>query len=184
MAWRPGREVGKNGGMTWTAPEADRQPAPFLGDERSLLDGWLDYHRETLLRKCAGLTEEQLKTAAAEPSPLTLLGMVRHMTDNEQWFCSLFTREPVTGTYCTDESPEGDLDDIADAEAPANFAKFDEAVKTARAASSLRQLDDTEETEGFLLTIRGAYLHMIEEYARHNGHADLIRERIDGTVGD
>jgi len=176
--------VGKNGVMTWTAPEVDRKPAPFLGDERSLLDGWLDYHRDTLLRKCAGLTREQLKTAAAEPSTLTLLGMVRHMTDNEQWFSSLFTGEPVIGTYCTEESPEADLGEVADADASANFAKFAEVVASAREVSPRRQLDEIEETEGFQLSIRGAYLHMIEEYARHNGHADLIRERIDGTVGD
>jgi hypothetical protein len=170
--------------MTWTAPEVDRKPAPFLGDERSLLDGWLDYHRDTLLHKCTGLTSEQLKTASAEPSTLTLLGMVRHMADNEQWFGSLFTGEPVTGTYCTEESPEGDLDGTADADAAANFATFTAVVTAVRAASRRRKLDETEETEGFMLSIRGAYLHMIEEYARHNGHADLIRERIDGAVGD
>jgi hypothetical protein len=170
--------------MTWIAPKIDRGPAPFLGDERSLLEGWLNYHRDTLLLKCEGLTEQLLKTTAAEPSTLTLLGLVRHMTDNEQWLCSLFTGEPVTGTHCTEESPEGDLDDVADADAAADFAKYAETVKATQAAGHRRQLDDTEETEGLQLSIRAAYLHMIEEYARHNGHADLIRERIDGTVGD
>jgi hypothetical protein len=170
--------------MTWIAPEIDRKPAPFVGDERTVLNGWLDYHRDTLLHKCTGLTEVQLKTASTEPSALTLLGMVRHMTDNEQWFGSLFTGGTVTGTYCTDNSPEGDLNDVAEASAEGNFAKFAAVVQANRDASSQRDLDYTTETEGLTISMRGAYLHMIEEYARHNGHADLIRERIDGAVGD
>jgi hypothetical protein len=155
-----------------------------MGDERTALSGWLDYHRDTLLHKCTGLSDAQLKKASAEPSPLTLLGMVRHMTDNEQWFGSLFTGADVTGTYCTDDSPEGDLNDIAEANAEDNFAKFATVVQANRAVSGERDLDHTVETEGLKISVRGAYLHMIEEYARHNGHADLIRERIDGTVGD
>src|SRR6266700_1077277 len=122
--------------MTWTAPEVDRKPAPFQGGERTVLEGWLDYHRDTLLHKCAGLTGAQLKTASAEPSSLTLLGMVRHMTDNEQWFGSLFTGEAVTGTYCTEDSPEGDLSDVAEADAEKNFAKFASVVRANRAVSN------------------------------------------------
>jgi hypothetical protein len=179
-----GRNIRRINCMTWIAPEAGRKPAPFLGDERTVLDGWLNYHRETLLHKCSGLTGEQLKMASAEPSTLTLLGMVRHMTDNEQWFGSLLTGEPGTGTYCTEENPEADLGDVSAADAEKNFAKFAAVLQSNRAASSRRPLDHTVETEGLEISLRGAYVHMIEEYARHNGHADLIRERIDGTVGD
>jgi hypothetical protein len=176
--------MGKNGRMTWIAPEVDRKPGPFQGDERTVLNGWLDYHRDTMLHKCAGLAEAQLKTASAEPSPLTLLGMLRHMTDNEQWFGSLFTGAAVTDTYCTEDSPEGDLNDLAEADAEKNFAKFASVVQANRAVSDSQDLDHTVEADGLKISLRGAYLHMIEEYARHNGHADLIRERIDGAVGD
>ena len=69
---------------TWTAPPADRVAEPMTGPERAMLQGWLDWHRQTLLTKCAGLTAEQLKTAAVPPSTLTLLGLVRHMTLVEQ----------------------------------------------------------------------------------------------------
>jgi len=82
------------------------------------------------------------------------LGMVRHMTDNEQWFGSLFTGEALTGTHCTEESPDGDLENVADADAAADFVKFAGTVQATRAASSRRDLSDIEGTEGFQLSIR------------------------------
>jgi uncharacterized damage-inducible protein DinB len=73
--------------MTWTAPEVTRVTEPFTGDERAMLEGWLDWHRQTLVHKCSGLTEAQLKSRAVAPSSLTLLGLVRHLTDVERhWF--------------------------------------------------------------------------------------------------
>jgi hypothetical protein len=170
--------------MTWIAPDVDREPAPFKGDERSVLDGWLDYHRDTLRHKCAGLTGAQLKTASAEPSNLTLLGMIRHMTENERWFRSLFTGEEPESIYCTEASPQGDFEDVAAADAEADLATFRADVERTRRAAPKRDLDDTFDVEGEELNLRGVYVHMIEEYARHNGHADLIRERIDGATGD
>jgi uncharacterized damage-inducible protein DinB len=175
--------------MTWTAPGVTRLDEPFLGDERTMLEGWLDYHRQTLLLKCAGLGAEQLKTASVEPSGLTLLGLVRHMTEVERWwFRRQFAGLELDDLYCTDASPDGDLDDIATANAEADFAIFHEEVERAREAALGRTLDETfiprRRAGDREMNLRWVYVHMIEEYARHNGHADLIRERIDGVTGD
>ena len=171
---------------TWTAPTAHRVNEPQTGPERAMLQGWLDWHRQTLLSKCAGLTADQLKQATVEPSNLTLLGLVRHMTEVERsWFIRR-TAGDVTATeiYCTDDDPDGDFDGVADADAQADFARFDEEC-----AACDRTVTDLPLEHEFTLrakqySLRWVYLHMIEEYARHNGHADLIRERLDGETGD
>jgi uncharacterized damage-inducible protein DinB len=175
--------------MTWIAPAIDRQHEPYLGDERSMLEGWLDYHRQTLLHKCAGLTAEQLATASVEPSVLTLLGLVRHMAEVEGWwFRRQFAGQDLPDLYCPDTSPDGDFDDLDGADAETDFATFHTEVELARAATLGRDLDETfvqrRHTGDRKMNLRWVYTHMIEEYARHNGHADLIRERIDGVTGD
>jgi uncharacterized damage-inducible protein DinB len=166
----------------------ERTETPYVADERAMLEGWLDYHRQTLLLKCAGLTAEQLKTASVEPSNLTLLGLVRHMAYVERvWFRRGVAGEDVPVLYCTDERPDADLEDVADADAEADFATYTAELAAARAAAADRSLDD--EFAGYrdggtrTFSVRWAYIHMIEEYARHNGHADLVRERIDGATG-
>ncbi|MEU4428498.1 DinB family protein [Actinoplanes sp. NPDC024001] len=170
---------------TWTAPEAHRETEPKIGDERLLLQGWLDWHRQTLLGKCTGLTAEQLKTASVEPSNLTLLGLVRHMTEVERgWF-----RKHAGGlrelpdVYSSPENVDGEFDDVADADADADLAAFQAEVKLADAAVADLPLESEHEGRRGPISLRWVYLHMIEEYARHNGHADLIRERIDGATG-
>ncbi|PYC75248.1 Mini-circle protein [Micromonospora arborensis] len=176
--------------MTWRAPEIDRQNEPYVGDERTLLEGWLDYHRQTLLLKCAGLTAEQLRTPSVEPSGLTLLGLVRHMADVERWWFRIRAAgEDITGLFDDDEDPDADLNAVAGADAEAAFATFAAEVEAARKAAAGLPLDRTfvrprRDGTSDELNVRWVYLHMIEEYARHNGHADLIRERIDGVTGD
>jgi hypothetical protein len=169
--------------VTWTAPAVERAESPNLGDERAVLDGWMDFHRDTLLFKCSGLTAEQLKTASAEPSKVTLLGIVRHMTELEQWLGYLFSGEAPTSSYSTEASPEGAWTDIADADAAANLDTYRAVVETTRKAGSQRGLDHVFEEEGETFNLRAMFVHILEEYARHNGHADLIRERIDGETG-
>jgi uncharacterized damage-inducible protein DinB len=171
--------------MTWTAPAVTRIPMPTLGDERPHLQGWLDHHRQTLLLKCAGLTAEQLRTAAVEPSGLTLLGLVRHMAEVERWwFRRCFAGQQLADLYCSEASPDGDFDDLATADAEADLATFHREVELADQAAAGRDLtEEFTNARGRRLHLRWIYLHMIEEYARHNGHADLIRERIDGTTG-
>jgi uncharacterized damage-inducible protein DinB len=174
--------------MTWTAPPVTRAPAPHIGDERTLLEGWLDYQRQTLLLKCAGLTAEQLKTASVAPSHLSLLGLVRHLAYVERvWFRRGAAGQDVPNLYCTEERPDTDFEDVAGADAEADVAAFWAEVAAARAAVADRSLEDS--FQGYrdggthTFTLRWAYLHMIEEYARHNGHADLLRERVDGAIG-
>ncbi|MET8120740.1 DinB family protein [Micromonospora sp. NPDC005189] len=174
---------------TWRAPEIDRTPEPLVGDERTMLEGWLDYHRETLLQKCAGLTAEQLRTASVEPSSLSLLGLVLHMTDVERsWFRQRFAGEVLPDLFDYDTDNDADFHAAADADPEAAFATFRGEVEAARAATAGRSLDETFQltrSDGNrTFSLRWAYVHMIEEYARHNGHADLIRERIDGVTGD
>lgn len=167
----------------WTAPEIDRTPEPSLGDERTVLEGWLDYHRDTLLHKCAGLTEAQLKTASVTPSNLTLLGLVRHMTELERWLRGLFIDELLDDPYSTEERPDAAFDDVESASAEADLALFRQEVELTRKAMPLRDFSDTYEDEGEVANLRATVVHILEEYARHNGHADLIRQSIDGATG-
>ena len=170
----------------WTAPPVDRTDEPVTGDERLMLDGWLDHHRDTLLLKCAGLTAAQLKQAAAEPSTLTLLGLVRHMAEVERsWFRIRAAGQDVGWLFCSDTNLDGDLDDVAGADAEADFATFRDEVRLAREAAAGLPLEHEFSTKRHTaMSLRWVYLHMIEEYARHNGHADLLRERIDGVTGE
>jgi hypothetical protein len=173
--------------MTWTAPEVQRTDPPVIGDERTSLQGWLDFHRATLLFKCAGLTAEQLKQRSVPPSSLTLLGLVRHMAEVERWwFRACFRGEDVDDIYCTPDNPDGDFDDVPTADAEADFGIFTEECRRSDEATKEASLDDTfhQKRRGRDMDLRWVYLHMIEEYARHNGHADLLRERIDGVTGD
>jgi uncharacterized damage-inducible protein DinB len=162
----------------------DRPEVPLVADERTMLDAWLDYHRATLLWKCEGLSDEQLKRRSAEPSTLSLLGLVRHMTDVERgWFRRRIGREDRSKAgpiYYSDERPDGDFDDLDDTDATEVFAAFSEEVERCRAVAAGVSLDERAGE----FSVRWIYVHMIEEYARHNGHADLLRERIDGATGD
>jgi uncharacterized damage-inducible protein DinB len=175
---------------TWTAPAVDRPQGPNVAEERAAVEGLLEYHRATLLWKCAGLTGEQLKTRAVPPSTMSLLGLVRHMADVERvWFRRRIAGEAIPALYWSDASPDGDFDEVADADAAADFATYQAEVEAARAVMTGRGYDDTfvnrhrDGTEE-VIDLRALMLHMIEEYARHNGHADLLRECLDGTTGD
>ena len=172
---------------TWTAPTPRRESEPFTGPERPMLQGWLDWHRQTLLTKCAGLTADQLKTAAVEPSNLTLLGLVRHMTEVERsWFRRRAAGQTLPDDlYSSADNVDGDFDDVADADAEADLKAFEAELPLAdQAVAGLPLENEFISSRGNTLSLRWVYLHMIEEYARHNGHADLIRERIDGATGD
>ena len=178
----------QHGRVTWTAPEQPRTDPPTVAGERAALEGWLDYHRSTLLGKCQGLTGEQLAQRAVPPSSLSLLGLVRHMTDVERaWFRIRSAGEPGLGfRYATEEFPDADFDFADPSGAEAGLAAYRQECELARAAMAGRPLDDTffHPRYGADIDLRWVYLHMIEEYARHNGHADLLRERIDGVTGD
>ena len=172
--------------MTWTAPAVTRTDPPNLADERTALQGWLDYHRQTLRWKCAGLSGEQLVVRPVASSTLSLLGLVRHMAEVERsWFLRrLNGQADLDDLYCSDEYPDGDFDLTDAGSAEADFATFAAACADADSSARDRSLEDTfVSRRGETLDLRWLYLHMIEEYARHNGHADLIRELVDGAVG-
>ncbi|MGK5678772.1 DinB family protein [Actinoplanes sp. URMC 104] len=174
--------------MTWTAPKPSRTGEPHTGPERAMLQGWLDWHRGTLLAKCAGLTAGQLKQASVPPSNLTLLGLVRHLSYVERvWFRERVAGDPsATPLYVTADRPDADLEDVATADAEEAFAVYAEECAAADRAVAGFDLDQEFPMKGGhgSRSLRWVYLHMIEEYARHNGHADLLRERVDGVTGD
>lgn len=172
----------------WTAPDVQRVDPPDIADERAALEGWLDYHRQTLLWKCAGLTPEQLRTRAVPPSSLSLLGLVRHMADVERaWFRRRIAGEDVRPEFWVD-GRDDDFDQVDTADPEADFARYAAEVDAAREVMAGRELDETftfaRDGTAYTLDLRWVLIHMIEEYARHNGHADLIREVVDGTTGD
>jgi uncharacterized damage-inducible protein DinB len=175
--------------MPWTAPEVTRPTVPRVADERTMLKAWLDFHRQTLLMKCTGLSAEQLKRRSVAPSTLTLHGLVRHMAEVErEWFRIGFAGQAISTLYSTEAWPNADFDDLATADPATDFATFAEEIRLARAVTVGRSLDDTfvarrGSRQGMTISLRWIYVHMIEEYARHNGHADLLRECIDGVTG-
>ncbi|MGR8011796.1 DinB family protein [Streptomyces hypolithicus] len=161
---------------------------PTTAGEREMLDSWLDFHRETLARKCTGLDDEQLREMAVPPSDLSLLGLVRHMTEVERgWFQRVLAGDDAPAVYYGDDNPDGDFHFTAeDTWADAHTA-WRASIDRARELSATRGLDDIAEGKhrsGETFNLRWIYVHMIEEYARHNGHADLLRQRIDGATGE
>jgi uncharacterized damage-inducible protein DinB len=175
--------------LPWTAPELADPKIPIIADEREMLISWLEFHRALLLKKCTGLTGEQLKERSTPPSSLSLLGLVRHMSDVERgWFRQVFNAEDVPDIYFTEADRDADFNQIAGADAEKEFATFAAECEAARqivaATPSFDALSKKPTRRGNTMSLRWIMVHMIEEYARHNGHADLIRERIDGVVGD
>ena len=165
----------------------ERIDPPLVAQEREMLDAWLDYHRATLAVKCEGLTDDQLRAQAVPPSSLSLLGLVRHMGEVERvWFRRVLGGEQAPPRYYSDENPDGDFDDVADAGVAEAFGYWrDECAHARERVAAAPSLDVTGTgRQGERYSLRWIMVHMIEEYARHNGHADLLRERIDGTVGD
>jgi len=163
---------------------ADRTIPPRVADERATLDGWLDFHRRTLLWKCEELSDDQLRSRPVPPSTLSLIGLVRHMAEVERgWFAEHFCMDDAL-IYCSDEEPEADFDDVESADVAADIAIFQAEVDAYRRAATAFDLDHVETTsDGREFGLRWIYTHMIEEYARHNGHADMLREVIDGATG-
>ncbi|WP_083441292.1 DinB family protein [Nitriliruptor alkaliphilus] len=166
-----------------------RTEPPGTGDERATLLGFLRWQRETLEWKCSGLDAEQLARRAVEPSTMSLLGMVRHLTDVERnWFRRFLAGEDTPFHYWTEDAPDGDwAGAIADPGVVAeSWRRWREEVAFADAfVANAPDLDITADHRHHgTLSLRWVLTHMIEEYARHNGHADLLRERIDGAVGE
>ena len=157
-----------------------------VADDRTSLTSFLDYQRATLAMKCRGLTGEQLKRKAVPTTGLTLLGLVRHMAVIERsWFRFALDAEDVAPLW--PGTADGVLAEfhVEDADVDEAFRAWHEECDRARTvAVSFAALDDTVECGGVTISLRYVLTHMIEEYARHNGHADLLREAVDGAVGE
>ena len=152
-------------------------------DERAVLLGYLTYHRAVLARKVEGLRDEQARLTTCPPSTLTLLGLIRHMTDVERWwFRRVLLAEDLPALF-DDEEEWRVPADATIAEAMAAYWSEIETIDRHLVTASMddRNLGDPDPGQH---TLRRTIVHMIEEYARHCGHADLIREAIDGATGD
>lgn len=162
-----------------------RPDPPTEAGEKETLVGFLDFQRATLRWKCEGLTPEQLGTTAVPPSSMTLHGLIRHLTEVELgWFVGTFTGKSVEYAYSSAQKPEGDWIGLDPSQYFADLHRYDEAVAQARSVIADLDPDHVAEDEGKRFTLRWVLTHMIEEYARHNGHADLLRERLDGSTGE
>jgi uncharacterized damage-inducible protein DinB len=164
-----------------TEPEQDG-----LG-EREMLEGWLEYHRTTLLLKVEGLDDEGRRARPVSTSKLSLHGLVRHMAEVERgWFRRVLERKPDLPWIWLDPAVDDDreLFPLDGADWEGDLATWQAECDESRRAAAQHSLDDTGVTRtGQPCSLRWIYTHMIEEYARHNGHADLIRELVDGEVG-
>jgi hypothetical protein len=169
---------------TFHAPT--RPAIPFHGPELVQLASWLDFYRATLLEKCDGLSGAQLKERPIVTSRLSLLGIVRHMTFVEQqWFETSFSGRETTAYYKSAADRDLDFNDL-DGESVENVvALFERTLEVSRAVVAEHGLDEVtaNPSRGRYVDLRWVLIHMIEEYARHCGHADLIRELIDGVTG-
>jgi uncharacterized damage-inducible protein DinB len=164
------------------------RPKPLSsGDERSQLESWLRFYRATLLKKCSGLTFDDLARRPVESSTMSLLGLLRHMTFVEQiWFEARLAGKDVVEYYRRPDDREVAWTEL-------DSATLDDVVAVYNRACALSdELARGHDLGEFVLNpgvgrepvdLRWVYLHMIEEYARHCGHADVLRELIDGTTG-
>jgi len=164
----------------------DRSPEPHDGDERSITLGWLAFHRDALAAKCAGLDDDQLVTPSASPSSLTLLGLVRHITEMERVYATWAlgpksALQFVYGDY-TDDGPEWDFE--VDVSMVAESMKAWDRERRA-ADERIREQSTLDSIGGGNgRSVRWNLQKLVGEYARHNGHADILRERIDGKTGE
>jgi uncharacterized damage-inducible protein DinB len=164
----------------------ERVSPPLTAGERETLRAFLDFHRATLAMKCAGLSDEELRRRSMPPSTLSLLGLVRHMAEVERtWFRRVIDGEDVPLVW----SPEGDFQVAYDASTTTRaeaFAAWEAEVARAR---EIELAAESLEVTGYVpkwgenVSLRLVMLHLIHEYSRHNGHADFLREGIDGVVG-
>jgi hypothetical protein len=169
--------------------ESDPRPlGPIPDDERAVLAEILRNQRATLELKCSGLSAAELARRGVEPSTLSLLGLIRHLTDVERrWFRRVLAGQDAPPHFGSEADPDGDFEGatpdprvVAQARElwRAEIAFADHLV----AEASTLDLTGNDPWRG-PITLRWTLIHMIEEYARHNGHADLLRERIDGRIG-
>jgi hypothetical protein len=164
-----------------------RPEPPFVGDDPTMLPPWLDYQRATLLWKCQLLEGDALVRRSVPPSPISLLGIVRHMTLVEwSWFEKVFAGNSSPQPISTDHDEDADWNDLDEARAMEDIERFQQQCEISRGIVAVTQSMDQLAAKSRFgeVSLRWIMVHMIEEYARHNGHADFLRELIDGAVGE
>ena len=175
-------------------PQADAQltdkriDPPVQADEKATILAFLGYQRQTLLLKCAGLTPVQLLARSCPPSQLCLLGLVRHLCEVEfGWLHSRFAGEPDREIYGPGDA-DLDVTEADEASVAETFARYAEFVARSQQIVAGAAPDDltalAHPRTGEHFSLRWILDHLVEEYARHNGHADLLRQAIDGAVGE
>jgi uncharacterized damage-inducible protein DinB len=166
--------------MAGEVKDQPRVRPTYARDERELLARWLDFHRATLQAKCEGLTDAQRKDRPIAQSELSLHGLVRHMTETERnWFQRVLLHDLTQSQIW----PDGALVPLDEANWEADLEVWRAECDASRRAAGSHSLDEFGIWRDKQISLRSIYLHMIQEYARHNGHADLIRELEDGAVG-
>jgi uncharacterized damage-inducible protein DinB len=170
--------------VTWTAPTPDPADGPVTGDDRPILEGYLSWQRATLLNICAGLTGEQLARRPIPSSNLSLLGLIRHLAKVERiWFRQRAAGLDVPAMYPASADQDADFDDATADQAAADVGRLRREWRLSDASVKHMDFDATFDAGGERWSLRMMYVHLIGEYARHNGHADLLREAIDGVTG-
>lgn len=173
-----------------TVPEWDdrRDSGPMTGTPRQLLDHWVDTYRESVLLKVSGLDGEQLCLRSVPPSTLSLAGLVRHLTEVERYWVRevMQGHEHLSYPYSNVASPNGDLDDPDPVTAVAEVEAYRHELEgTRQILVGYRELDTLAvgKRHGRAVNLGWILTHLIEEYARHLGHMDLLRECVDGRTG-
>jgi hypothetical protein len=170
--------------MTWTVPTPDLPEGPMTGPDRPMLEGLLAWHRATLLHVCAGLTGEQLAARPLPASDLSLLGLVRHLAKVERtWFRIRVAGQDVPPLFDPALGKDADFALGTAEDAERAVAVLQEEVREAVAAVAGLGFDHAVVVHGEPMSLRMVHAHMIGEYARHNGHADLLRQHLDGVTG-
>jgi uncharacterized damage-inducible protein DinB len=164
----------------------ERIGPPVRAGERETLRAFLDYHRATLAMKCDGLSDDDLRRQSMPPSTLSLLGLVRHMAEVERtWFRRVINAEDIPLRW----SDDGDFQAAYDASASTRSEAFEAWQAEVEHSRRIEREAESLDVIGYQaswdedVSLRLVMLHLIHEYARHNGHADFLREAIDGTVG-
>jgi uncharacterized damage-inducible protein DinB len=165
--------------------DSRRTLAAYQLADRPMLEAWLDFHRVTLQLKCEGLNDADRKARPVPTSNLSLHGLVRHMAEVERnWFTRVLLASPDTTWIWYDPAVEdSEMIPLDGASWDADLAAWHAECERSRAHAADKDLDYNGTRRDKPVSLRWIYVHMIEEYARHNGHADLIRELVDGAVG-
>ncbi|MGV1007672.1 MAG: DinB family protein [Dermatophilaceae bacterium] len=166
-------------------PGGHRPPLPQTGDERAMLTAYLDWHRATVELKCAGVEPARLRVRSMPPSTMSLHGLVRHLAGVERWWFQInFAGDDVPMLYYSDDDPDQDFG-FEDGDFTSDLAVWRRECERSRAVVAAHALDEEGRRvrDSAPLSLRGVLVKMIAEYAQHNGHADLLREGLDGATG-